>query len=112
MERVCYVSQLLKKYRFFIGDSHHVIIQLHQTNCHFGDICSYSRSAAFKFKSIFVPKVAINNDSDVDQSLDPLAALTLYISSNDEERLKLKDVANSTIQLLQTVSEKSRSTIF
>jgi hypothetical protein len=70
------------------------------------------RSAFWAKKCIFVPKVAINSDSDVDQSLDPLAALTLYISSNDEERLKLKDVANSTIQLLQTVSEKPRSTEF
>ncbi|KAG2228307.1 hypothetical protein INT45_011099 [Circinella minor] len=69
-------------------------------------------SAFWAKKCIFVPKVALNSDSDVDQSLDPLAALTLYISSTDEERLKLKDVANSTIQLLQTVSEKSRSTIF
>lgn len=70
------------------------------------------RSAFWAKKCIFVPKVAINSDSDVDQSLDPLAALSLYISSNDEERLKLKDVANSTIQLLQTVSEKPRSTLF
>lgn len=60
-------------------------------------------SAFWAKKCIFVPKVAINSDSDADQSLDPLAALALYISSNDEERLKLKDVANSTIQLLRTI---------
>lgn len=68
-------------------------------------------SAFWAKKYIFVPKVAINSDSDADQNLDPLAVLVLYISSNDKERLKLKDVANSTIQLLQTVSEKARSII-
>lgn len=68
-------------------------------------------SAFWAKKCIFVPKVAINSDSDADQNLDPLAVLVLYISSNDKERLKLKDVANSTIQLLQTVSEKARSII-
>ena len=54
-------------------------------------------SAFWAKKCIFVPKVAINSDNDADQSLDPLGVLALYISSNDEERLKLKDVANSTI---------------
>lgn len=61
---------------------------------------------------LFILKATINSDSeDAEQNLDPLAVLTLYIASNNEERLKLKDVANSTIQLLRTVFESAGSEI-
>lgn len=53
---------------------------------------------------LFILKATISSDSeDAEQDLDPLAVLTLYIASNNEDRLKLKDVANSTIQLLSTL---------
>ncbi|KAI8884056.1 hypothetical protein K501DRAFT_272125 [Backusella circina FSU 941] len=59
---------------------------------------------------LFILKATISSDSeDAEQDLDPLAVLTLYIASNNEERLKLKDVANSTIQLLSTMFESAGS---
>lgn len=59
---------------------------------------------------LFILKATISSDSeDAEQDLDPLAVLTLYIAANNEERLKLKDVANSTIQLLSTMFESAGS---
>ncbi|CAO3702203.1 unnamed protein product [Rhizopus stolonifer] len=76
---------------------------------------SYRQKSRYVFWAkdcLFVSKVTINNDSeDAEPDLDPLAALTLYIASNNEERLELKNVANSTIQLLYTVLESSGSEV-
>jgi hypothetical protein len=61
---------------------------------------------------LFILKATINSNSkDAEQDLDPLAVLTLYIVSNNEERLKVKDVANPTIQLLRTVFKFAGSEI-
>ncbi|KAI8051066.1 uncharacterized protein B0P05DRAFT_600535 [Gilbertella persicaria] len=60
----------------------------------------------------FILKATINSDNeDAEQNLNLLAALTLYIASNNEERSKLKDVADSTIQLLSTMFEPVGSEI-